>query len=164
MCGNREREKKDMNVKANKGEVRSCDDVHVSEADLAATETTHTAAVVRCVLKQRNTEQPNTGLNMTAKQDSGSVRGFQTEAGEEKGLCWNDYRKKAAETSPSVSMEPSLTFIYTLTYRSERENESIVSNVEIVLSSFTEFNTVHEEMFKTAAEKKSASQSWIQFQ
>uniref|UniRef100_A0A3P9D420 NACHT domain-containing protein n=1 Tax=Maylandia zebra TaxID=106582 RepID=A0A3P9D420_9CICH len=58
-------------------------------------------------------------------------------------------RKKAAETSPSVSMEPSLTFIYTLTYRSERENESIVSNVEIVLSSFTEFNTVHEEMFSS---------------
>uniref|UniRef100_A0A3P9AS81 NACHT domain-containing protein n=1 Tax=Maylandia zebra TaxID=106582 RepID=A0A3P9AS81_9CICH len=73
-------------------------------------------------------------------------------------------RKKAAETSPSVSMEPSLTFIYTLTYRSERENESIVSNVEIVLSSFTEFNTVHEEMSKAAAEKKSSSQSWIQFQ
>lgn len=70
-----------MNVKANKGEVRSCDDVHVSEADLAATETTHTAAVVRFVLKQRNT-----GPNMTAKQVSGSVRGFQTEAGEEKGL------------------------------------------------------------------------------
>uniref|UniRef100_A0AAX7TCV5 B30.2/SPRY domain-containing protein n=1 Tax=Astatotilapia calliptera TaxID=8154 RepID=A0AAX7TCV5_ASTCA len=45
----KQRERKDMNVEANEGEFRSCDDVHVSEADLAATETTHTAAVVRCV-------------------------------------------------------------------------------------------------------------------
>lgn len=44
-----------------------------SEADMAATETSHTAAVVRCVLKQSPKQQPNTGPNIPTKQDSGSV-------------------------------------------------------------------------------------------